>query len=514
MGWIAAAISGILAALSYPTRLGPVLLPDLGFLAYFCWVPLFLTVRSVSPRRAFALGFTAGLFHYAVSQFWLYQAIHNFGGLSPVMSVLVVLLLFLVLSAYFGLIFLLSQWVCKRLNLTTLWIRPFFWVAIEYLRHYWPVHGYPWSQMALSQGGILSFIQIGDIFGAFGITFLLVLSNEVLTSVVERWKGRYTRPALIYLFLALFLILGNFAYGIFKLKSSDVPPDAEIKIGIVQGNISQENKWDRSKIQKIIHTFREGTQKLEQQGAELILWPEASLPYTVRYDSDKLPFEFGNEKADLLLGAITYSKNHMGMGRAGRPSHNSAILLNSESEILDHYHKRTLVPFGEFVPYREILFFAKKMVSEVGDLQPGPAFRPIQYGPYRLGILICYEDIFPYISRTMVADGANALINITNDAWYGFSSAAYQHNVYSQLRSVANRRSLVRATNTGISSLIDRKGRVVWKGGLYIREDFLTGLPLYSDKTLYVKMGDVLPYFSLTLMGVLVVAAYFRRKRV
>jgi apolipoprotein N-acyltransferase len=512
MGWFAALISGILAGLSYPTRFGDWQFPDLGFLAFVCWIPLFQAVSGSSPRRAFALSFVAGLFHYAASQYWLYTAVHNFGGLSPMTSVFVMGLLFLVLAAYFAVIFWGSQWVCRRLALPPILIRPFFWVGVEYLRHYGPMGGYPWSQMAYTQGGFLSFMQSADLWGAYGLTFLVVLVNEAISLCLTSFRSTERKPVLRYLFPAIFLLAANLGYGIYRMRQAPPKPLAELAVGVVQGNIPQEEKWQRGRAKRILQIFSEGTAQLEAQGAELILWPEASLPFSVSYDAEKFPMKIGNHAADVLLGAITHSQVSQKNWRE-QPVYNSALLLSPDGGILDYYHKKELVPFGEYVPYQELLFFAKKMVAEVGNLKPGESFHPIRYRNYRLGILICYEDIFPYISREMVARGAHVLINITNDAWYGRSSAAYQHQVYSQFRSVETRRSLIRATNTGISSLIDRYGRILWQGEIFTRENFLTNLQLFDDGTFYVRMGDKLPQLSLIIMALLVLIAGFRPAR-
>jgi apolipoprotein N-acyltransferase len=514
MGWFVAILSGVTAGLAYPTRFDGWFLPDLGFLGFFCWAPLMIAVEGGTLRRAFSLSFIAALFHFAISQFWLYRALHTFGGLSPTTSVAMLSLLLVVLSAYFGVIFLISGFLQRRWGISSLWIRPVVWVAVEYLRHIGPLGGYPWSQLGYTQGGFLPFIQSGDIWGAYGLTFLLVQANELTALAWRRLRGSELRPARFSILLAVLLLATNISYGYWRFSRPLPSPKQTLKVGVVQGNISQEEKWDRSRMQNIVGIYLEGTKKLEAQGAELILWPEASFPMTVSYDVDKIPFDFGNEKARLLFGAISRSANSPRHG-TGATVFNSGLLINGNSEVEDYYHKRKLVPFGEYIPHQEFFAFARKLTAEVGNLQPGLQYRPISYGADRLGVLVCYEDIFPFIARDMVAQGAASLINITNDAWYGFSSAAYQHQVYSQYRSVETRRALIRATNTGISSLIDPYGRILWQGGLFIREDFLTELPLYHGQTLFVRGGYLLPHLFLMIMGAMVVGAWlFRRKKI
>ena len=512
MGWLVAILSGTLAGLAYPARFGGLQLPELGFLGFLCWVPLMLTLQKGGLKRAFLLSSLAGLFHFSISQFWLYPAINTFGGLSPGLTVIVLSLLIGVLSAYFGLIFWISGWICKRLGWKPLWVRPLVWVAIEYLRHLVPMGGYPWSQLGYTQGGFLAFIQSAEIWGAYGITFLMVLANEILAQLIGSFRSRNVFLAPVSLALACLLLLANLLFGLWRQNQPLPPALAEVNVGIVQGNISQEEKWQRGKAREIIATYVEGTRSLEEKGADLILWPEASFPVTVPFDGQRLNLELGNDQATLILGAITRSLKFRGSHQL-RPVFNSALILDPEGNIIDYYHKKKLVPFGEYVPYRDLLFFARKLTAEVGDLQPGLEYRPVRYGNYRLGILICYEDIFPFISRKLVAGGANALVNITNDAWYGFSSAPYQHQVYSQYRSVETRRFLIRATNTGISSLIDPFGEIQWQGELFTREDFLSKFPLLEGETLFVKVGYLLPHIFLIIMAGLMLGAWRRGKR-
>ncbi len=510
MGWLLAALSGVIAGFTYPTVFAGYMLPDLGWMAFFAWVPLFLAIRSARPRAAFAKSFFAGLFHYGIAMYWLYTAMNSFGGLSPTLSVLALLLLVAVLSAYFGIIFWLSQWICRKNSLAALWVRPFVWVGIEYLRGHVPAGGFPWSQIGYSQGGFLHFIQSADLFGVYGVTWLLVFCNEALAEIVVRWRRGERPRALKTAGIAAVLVLANLAYGRYRIANGLAVPTRTLKVGVVQGNIPQEEKWQRSAAARILETFQSGTTLLEQKGATLILWPEASMPYDLAYDAPEVSYDLGAERADILFGTISRSSQGSERKR-DRPYHNTALLVDAGGRLLGYYHKRHLVPFGEYVPWKDFLFFARKMTAQVGEMMPGSDYYPLKYQDSLLGVLICYEDIFPEISRLMVEKGANVLINITNDAWYGRSSAAYQHQVFSQFRAVETRRALIRATNTGLSSQIDRLGRVQWQGGLFTREDILSSLPFYDDLSPYVRSGDLLPLGSLALLFGLSIFPWIRR---
>jgi apolipoprotein N-acyltransferase len=513
MGWFLVVLSGVLAGISYPTVFGGFRLADLGFLAFFAWAPLFAAIGEKTPKAALSRGFVAGLFHYGISMYWLYTAMNSFGGISPALTIVALLLLVIVLSAYFSLIFAISQKITRAFGYSSLWVRPLVWVAVEYLRGHLPMGGMPWSQIAYSQGGFLSFIQIADLTGVYGVTGLLVFFNEVVWKSAAAWRERRWSAAKLPLVLGSIALAGNLVYGTYRLRSPVPSPLKEIQVGIVQGNIPQDEKWQRGAARRIISIFQEGTLALEEGGAQLILWPEASWPTELRYDEPYLPFSLGLTKADVLFGAVTRSQGNTEQF-SEEPYFNTALLADGENRILDYYHKVHLVPFGEYVPYEKLFFFAKKMTAQVGRLMPGAGYYPMKYRDLLLGVLICYEDIFPEISREMVDKGAQALINITNDAWYGNSSAAYQHQVFSQFRSVETRRVLLRATNTGISSAVDTRGRVLWQGGLFTREDFLTTLPFYRDRTLYVRAGDWLPFACLGFTGTFLALALLRKNKI
>lgn len=519
MSYLLAILSGVLTALTYPTRFGSVSFPDLGWMAFFCYVPLFIAFARKSPGAIFRLTFVSGLFHFGISQYWLYTAIHEFGGLSPTLTVLVLGLLILILSAYVGLIPSLAAWLATRLKISFYFLLPVIWVVVEYVRQIFPLGGYPWGQLAYTQGGFLAFVQSAEIWGAYGINFLMVLANGTLSVFILQsfFKGResWFTPSKLSFSLGVVLLVLNVSFGFWRLASPLPTPIQEISTGIIQGNIPQEEKWQRGRARHILDIFLTATKRLEAQGAQLILWPEASMPISLAFDAKRLPLSLKTHEADVLLGTIGFSRQEVlrrqASGERGRgPVYNTALLVSADGDVLDHYHKKKLVPFGEYVPLKELLFFAKKLTAEVGDLRAGEIYRPIDYKNDKLGVLICYEDIFPFIARSMVAQGANALVNLTNDAWYGFSSAPYQHQVYSQMRSIETRRALVRATNTGVSSLINPKGEIQWQGGLYTREDFLTPLALYTGKSFFVKAGYLLPHVLGALSLVLIVLAWRR----
>lgn len=519
MGWALSLLSGVLISLSYPTRWGPVFLPDLGWLAWVAWVPLFYALgrlerqdsQLVSGKRfylfqVFALGFLAGLFHYGLSQYWLISAMKNFGGLSALLSTLVFLLLSIILAFFWGFAVFLSAWVGRRFNLPVPLIRPWMILVVELMRHHWPATGYPWSQMAATQGGNLIYLQLASLVGAYGLSFLIYVFNEALALLLQRWRKR----AFIYSYVAVAWVLfgAGGIYGYSNLKKSQ-PIGETVKIGLVQPNISQAQKWDTSNTDWIVERLQNYEKELSAAGADLVLWPEAAIPYKTPYDDKFFPLKSRGPHA-LITGSVTFSKRSY--FRDGMV-YNSALLIGPDQDLLDFYHKRRLVPFGEYVPYRDLFFFAKKLTVDLGDMGRGKSYHPMNWEGKSVGVLICYEDVFPDISTKMALSGARVLINLTNDAWYGKSSAAYQHQVYSQLRAVETGRWLVRATNTGISSVIDSKGRIQWQSELDTQGSFLAEVPLRDQKTFYLKYGS---YERIIFLGVpllLLLGTPFKRKK-
>jgi len=260
-------------------------------------------------------------------------------------------------------------------------------------------------------------------------------------------------------------------------------------VGLVQGNIAQDEKWERELAQKNLDVHREGAMRLAESGVEMIIWPEAAFPWPVE-DSDTetdprvLGFMEGGAGAlpYTLLGAIT--KTAKGDFR------NSAILFDGDGNIDGMYHKVHLVPFGEYVPYRSLLFFARKLTRPVGNFIAGRDYSPLSAGGRRFGVLICYEDVFPDIARKETARGAGFLVNLTNDAWYGSSSAPFQHLAISVFRAVENRRFLVRATNSGVSAVVMPTGETTVESSIFEPALIVSPVAILGGLTPYTRLGD------------------------
>ena len=485
---VASALSGLLLAGSFP-------LPDLYGLAWVGLVPLILVMQN----RPFKSGFVAGLVFFASTLYWLNIVMTTYGHLPVALSGL----LYLLLSAYLSLYWGIATWATCRLkefrSYSYALTLPVLWCGLEFAREFM-LTGFPWSSLGYSQHAWLPIIQSADLFGVYGVGFLIVLSN---VAIAETIKALYHKNLgdvpLSAIGVTVVLLSLNYAYGHWCLGQSLDRRPKTLQVGLVQGNIPQDLKWQPNNQLDTYKTYRDLSFQAERAGAkDLLIWPEAAMPF---YFQDygplakavkKLPQETGTF---LLFGSPAYLKNHGGVRYL-----NSAFMLSPDSIILGRSDKNHLVPFGEYVPLSGFLPFVNKLVVGIGDYSPGK-IHPLPIGEHRAGVLICYEVIFPELAREYVRQGSDLLINITNDAWFGRSSAPWQHLAMARFRAVENRVWLARAANTGITAFIDPTGHITQVTRLF-EPAILTGeVGIGARPRLYLRMGDLVPTLFL-LIGV------------
>jgi len=474
--------------------LGAVLL-SLSFSSFNLWlfawcgfIPLFIALENKSLRQTFVIAFFCGVVFWSLTVYWL---IH--------VTLLGQIILVLYLSIYFGLfgcVIYFSRFISVN---RCLFFLPASWVLLEYLRSYL-FTGFPWAIIGFSQYKNLPIIQIADITGAWGVCFLLVLVNVALYLFLRR---HLKIKILCACSLVLFLSLG---YGALRLNYK---PDwcnnkEQLKISVVQGNISQDLKWDKQAVSFIQNRYKELTVAAAVEKPELIIWPEASVPGLWGQDEAEFTQVFslaGQLDTNLLVGAVSYlNQNYF----------NSALFINQQGSLVATYSKLHLVPFGEYIPLKNIFPFLET-IAPIGDIQPGREYTLFRQ-PANFGVLICFEDLFPELSREFVKRGAKFLVNITNDAWYKEGSAPYQHFAASVFRSVENRVYLARSANTGISGFIDPAGRILGVvQNAQGKEIFVQGysnMIIYlaaGKRTIYNRYGDFFIVFCLLLVvGVII----------
>ncbi len=468
---------------------------SLFFLAYVALVPLFAALKDGEHRHNFTIGFIAGIVSYAGLVYWVVVAMHGFGGMSIPLSLFALLLLVLYLSLYTGCFTWLVSYLDARLGVPFYLSAPPLWALLEYLRGLL-LTGFPWSFLGHSQYNFLPLVQVVSITGTYFLSFLIVAANCLIYYVVS-----VRRFPVLYASAVAALFAASLAFGIVRLHE---PIPADRSVAMVQGNIRQDIKFDEAYRTHILDTYSALTLK-KCPGSELTIWPETAMPFVLLLDRSvemvrKLPATLSNH---LLVGAISRDR--------GNRYYNTAYVFGKQGELTGSYSKNHLVPFGEYTPLRAYFPFLAKMSVDIGDFFSGPNHNPIVTGVGKIGMLICYEGVFPYITNDTVRRGADVLVNITNDAWFGRSSAPYQHFAFYVFRAVETDRFLLRSANTGISAVIDPRGRTTARTGIFT-QDVLTGAySLRHTRTFYVEHGD---YFLILCLLFLCGVTVFRVRAV
>jgi apolipoprotein N-acyltransferase len=485
---LAAILSGLLLAAAFPKW-------DQTWLLIFALVPLFWALKGRSLKEAFWLGAVSGLAHYVALLYWIVYVTHVFGKLPLIAAIGILLLLAGYLCLYPAVWGLGVAWGARK-EVNLLWWAPALWVALEFGKTY-IISGFPWEPLGngLSPHPVL--LQLADITGVYGLSGLVVLVNVSLFLLFFPPRGKALRlrqAVVVGLLLALWI-----GYGFYRLQAMDalMAASSKIKVAVVQGNIKQGEKWQKSMVQNTLNRYGELTGRVK--GARLIIWPETAAPFLYVRTPD-LAAEVQKIAKDsggyLLFGSPAYE-----LTPQGEYYYNRAYLLNPQAETIGSYDKAHLVPYGEYVPLRRFFPFIGKMVPMVGDFAEGPVGATLSLPEGAIGVLVCYESIFPNLSRAQVANGAHLLVNITNDAWFGKTAAAYQHLSMAVLRAVENHVCLARAANTGISAFIDGAGRLLWTSEVNVPEAHAMELAWLPGGSLYTKIGDVFAWACVIIAG-------------
>jgi apolipoprotein N-acyltransferase len=269
-----------------------------------------------------------------------------------------------------------------------------------------------------------------------------------------------------------------------------------VRLGLVQPNISQEQKWDRSRAGDISRQFTALTRRAVADGAEAVLWPESATPYLFNED----PVQAEGVRALVRESGVPllFGTDEVERGSPDR-FYNSAFVLDPSGAVAAVYRKMQLVPFGEFVPLKGLLFFVSPLVEAVSEFAPGERVTMLPLAGHMASTAICYEVVYPHLVRQAVLEGSELLTTITNDAWYGHSSAPYQHFELASMRAIEQGRYLARAANTGISGLVDPYGRVVVKTAVFEDAVVTAEARFLSSRTLYATIGDAVAVASLAV---------------
>ncbi len=509
---VAVVLSAFAVTLSFPTVVAGVHFPDLSGLIWVALVPLFLVIRHASAGRAAKLVFWCGFWFNAGVSYWIVYAMYHYGELNPFLCLLALFMM----AAIFGGLMAGCVWLAYRFTAKfgLPWVLsvPIFLTVFELLHNYIPFGGYPWSNLAYALWSHRTLAQASDLFGVYGFDFLLLLVNAVLVELIVT-RGRIKRSWWTA-GGALVLVLFFYGYGRWRLpqinRITDEAPS--FKVGLVQPNIPQELKWDPRYANEHMEILGTLTERALEEGAELVIWPESAF-------SDPLPAtieqlnELSSWERPLLMGAVTIKLEVPGRYTPQRKIYNSALQVDPGGQVVTLHHKTHLVPMGEYIPLKSIFRFLDEIVPALGDFVAGDEWVVFTELDHPTGVTICYEDLFPEVNRAFTRRGATYLTNITNDAWYGDSSAPWQHLVFSRFRAIENRRSVVRVTNNAVTALIDPTGKVRETLPLNVEAHLVSDVPLLTLQSFYTAYGDW-PLFS--LLGLILlynVGGYYVRTR-
>jgi len=516
-----ACASGLLLPLCFPKF-------DFGLLAWIALIPLHLTLDHIPKRRAFWLGWLSGTIGFTGIMVWVVTAMTTYGKVPLPISYGILLLLTAYLGAYVGVYALSVIWLRELIPRYGIFFAPCVWVGLELLRTY-AFSGLPWCLLGYSQYRQIELIQIADHLGVYGVSFLIVLVNVTLAEL-SSWLMpffRGFRPAKLPWELVTMTVLLTFLsweYG--QWISSGAPladlPRSTITIGVVQPNIDQAVKWDVAFRDQTMERFDRLTARLGTD-ADLVVWPEAATPFLLEREKDyqlQLIAWADRAKAPILLGspALRFYPDR-------RPYLlNSAYLLSPDGILQGRYDKHHLVPFGEYIPLKSsLLFFLDKLVEGIGDFEAGPGSTVLSLTPkatlegsaprpLKFGVAICYEVIFPDLVSRFAANGAEFLVTITNDGWFGPSSAPAQHFAMVVFRSVENHLAFARSANTGISGFVDPFGRIIQATPLFTEASLQSTVTAWQPRTFYSQNGDVFAYGCVIICALLWLYGYFRTK--
>ena len=509
-----AGASGVLLALAFPKV-------DWNILAWVAFIPLLWMTQGQTLRRAFSLGWIAGMGFYLCTLYWIVDTIGLYSNIPHIIAVGPLLLMCAILSAYTG-VFAVGLCVChKSRPHNSGWLLlifgPMLWVALEWVRSFFFI-GFPWASLGYSQYNFINLIQFVEYTGVYGLSALVIFGNAVLFVAFSRQsRGR--------LVLVLLLILtGLWGWGNWRRSQlAALPPVHTLHVGIAQGNIAQDQKWDPDYQEVTLARYEQLTRQITEQAVDLVIWPEAAVPFFFQSDvtyRGRLLDLAQDTNTPILFGSPAFQADDTDLTLFNR-----AYLLSPDTTILGYYDKIILTPFGEYIPFQDsVLFFLDKLVEGIGDFAPGttptvfslplkrqPAPHPDDKAGHvdafeTFGVLVCYEGVFPDLARRFVHNGARLLINVTNDAWFGETSAPYQHLAMEAMRAVENRVPLVRSANTGISAIVDIDGQIQAQTALLETTFVVDQITWPHVTSFYTRYGDW--FVTLCVVGTLVMLGY------
>jgi apolipoprotein N-acyltransferase len=517
--WVLALVSSGLQILTFPK-------PSLYFLCWIAMVPLLYALlrgrggegelvdsegRSLRPFslvQGFLIAWVSGVIWYLGTCYWIYPVMHIFGNLGALPASLIALGFCLIMAMHHGAFGALVVLMARRASLGNrrpLFMAPFFWVAIEFFRD--RVTGVPWQPLGGAQVDNIPFARIGEATGVYGLSFAVMLVNCAFAAALLLQGRRRMNLLVSATAAALALQMGVFA------RPAPFPTTTKQAV-LLQPNIPVLNASDwtpqffDNNIGAMARLSADAAGKRSENDPGLIIWPEAPAPFFV-----------GEQKFQLWVATTARSTNsYMVVGSTGEAEssdpqlpliYNSALIVDPNGHNVGRYDKIHLVPFGEYIPLQRLLFFASKLTREVGEFARGKERMAFDLGGVKAGVFICYESIFPNEVRQFAANGAQVLINISNDGWYGETGAPFQHLQMARMRAIENHRWILLDTNNGVTAAIDPYGRLVKQAPRNVRTVLTAPFSPMTEATLYTRFGDMFAW-ACVIISLFMVLVRFR----
>jgi apolipoprotein N-acyltransferase len=520
-----AAASGVLLALSFPKVGHP-------SLAWIALAPLVVAVAGPSPpasrrdrslRRAMLLGLLTGVVYFTGTLYWITRVMAVYGGLQSWVAALVNAALIAYLSLFPAIFAVVTRRLVLAYGPHALAAAPVVWVATELGRTH-IFTGFPWVLLGYSQTTVLPVAQFASLFGVYGVSMLVAAVSTALAMVLGSRKGlpydsavagQPFRPSVSRfapIVVVLIAVAAIAAWGARRAAAAEWTRAGDpIRVGLIQGNIDQADKQNPLHANAIFQGYIRMTRDALQKGAGFIIWPESSTPFLFEDDADasnQIRALARQARVPILVGSDQVERDG-----ANFRYYNSAFLVAADGTSGRAYRKMHLVPFGEYVPLKRLLFFAEPLVEAVSDFSAGQEAVLLPVGSHLVSTAICYEVVYPDLVRQFVAGGSELLTTITNDAWFGPTSAPYQHFEQASMRAIEEGRYLVRSANTGVSGIVDPYGRVLERTDIFQSAVLVGEARFLRTSTFYARHGDILAYASVAATALLLALAQARRVR-
>jgi apolipoprotein N-acyltransferase len=480
-------LTGALFVLSYALGTPGYDVPGLPFVCLAPFLALASSARSV--RHAALRGWVAGTAGSVPLYYWIAYTVGVQGKLGWAAGCLAALLVSAYVGAYFSVAAAAARRLEGRFGERGLWLFPAVWTAVEMARSYL-FSGFPWMLLGYSVAGSATLRQSADLAGVHGLSFLLALSGVSVYLAGRRLSDRFRPDAAIPLIPGVAALLFLVLYGRFlpahpEGAAARIP---EVRVAIAQGGIDQAVKWNPEHQLATLEIYAGLTLAARDAGAAVVVWPETAAPFVYGWEAElsrRLEAIAVSGGIPIIFGAPWFDPAE------GGKYYNSVFRMDARGVVLGRYDKRHLVPFGEYIPLRSVLFFLTKLTEGSVDFSTGtgPALFRIEGHP--VAASVCYEALFPALTRDGVLEGAAWLVNVTNDAWFGDTVAPHQHLAMARMRSVEFRRPMVRAANSGISAVIRADGGIAASLGLFRRGVLVAAVRPSTVETVYAKTGEI-----------------------